>query len=97
MFISGGENVYPAEIERVLLQHTAIAEAAVVGIPDDKWEVGKAFVVCKHGINIAADDLIAYCRTYLAKFKVPKYIVFMDVLPKNDTGKIDRKQLKSNI
>lgn len=96
MFISGGENVYPAEIERVLLTHPAILEAAVIGVPDDKWgEVGRAYLCLKEGDKCESPEILAFCRERLAKFKVPKQIVFLAKLPKNDTGKIDRKALKS--
>jgi fatty-acyl-CoA synthase len=92
MFISGGENVYPAEVERVLLSHENISEAAVIGVADEKWgEVGKAFIVKKE--KITAEEIIEFCRSKMAKFKVPKYIEFLTELPKNDTGKIDRKKL----
>lgn len=95
MFISGGENVYPAEVERVLVQHPGVAEAAVVGVPDSKWgESGKAFVVCKKESPVAEGELLAHCEQHLAKFKVPKFIVFVEALPKNDTGKINRVALK---
>lgn len=94
MFISGGENVYPAEIERVLVAHDCVSEAAVIGVPDDKWgEVGKAFIVKKEAVT--EEELFQSCKEKLAKFKVPKSFVFIECLPKNDTGKIDRKQLKS--
>lgn len=96
MFISGGENVYPAEVERVLLQHEAVAEAAVTGVPDERWgEVGKALIVLQKGAGIQTENLIDFCRTQLAKFKVPKYVVFVESLPKNDTGKIDRPRLRN--
>ncbi|MEZ4942704.1 MAG: long-chain fatty acid--CoA ligase [Saprospiraceae bacterium] len=95
MFISGGENVYPAEVERVLLEHPAVSEAAVIGVPDEKWgEVGRAFVVLKPGAPIAETDLLEFCRSRLAKFKVPRAVVFLPALPKNDTGKINRQALK---
>lgn len=95
MFISGGENVYPAEVERVLMTHPAVAEAAVVGTPDPKWgEVGKAFIVLKPGIKATTEMLEEHCRNNLAKFKVPKFFHFITSLPKNDTGKIDRRALK---
>ncbi len=95
MFISGGENVYPVEVERVLLGHPAVAEAAVVGVPDAKWgEVGRAFVVPKSGQPLDAPALLDFCRTQLAAYKVPKSIVFLDALPKNDAGKINRMALK---
>lgn len=95
MFISGGENVYPAEVERVLVAHPGVAEAAVIGIPDEKWgESGKAFVVCKKETAVSEMELIAHCEKHLAKFKIPKSIVFIEALPKNDTGKINRMALK---
>lgn len=93
MYISGGENVYPAEVERVLLQHPAVREAAVTGVPDERWgEVGKAFVV--RADDTSEDELIDYCRQHLAHFKVPRYVVFVESLPKTETGKLDRKALK---
>lgn len=96
MFISGAENVYPAEIERVLLEHEAVAEVAVLGVPDEKWgEVGKALVVLKKDTVCSEAELIQHCKSALAKFKVPKYIQLLDALPKNDTGKIDRKAIKA--
>lgn len=95
MFISGGENVYPAEVERVLLTHPGISEAAVIGVPDQKWgEVGKAFIVCKNGTTPAAEEVKAFCQQQLARYKVPKFIQILAVLPKTDTGKIDKKTLK---
>lgn len=94
MFISGGENVYPAEIERVLVSYPAIEEAAVIGIPHPKWgEVGCAFVVCG-STPLDEATVKAHCEAHLARFKVPKQVVFLDALPKGDTGKIDRKRLK---
>ncbi|MEZ5059245.1 MAG: long-chain fatty acid--CoA ligase [Saprospiraceae bacterium] len=95
MFISGGENVYPAEIERVLQSHPCVRQAAVIGVADDKWgEVGKAFIELKPGFPCEKDDISAYAREHLAKFKVPKYFEIIDELPRNDTGKINRKELE---
>ena len=95
MYISGGENVYPAEVERVLLQHPNISEAAVIGVPDAKWgETGKAFIVATIGSSLDEVSLQAFCRQELAGFKRPKYFEFIEALPKNDTGKINRKALK---
>ncbi|HWU45095.1 MAG TPA: long-chain fatty acid--CoA ligase [Bdellovibrio sp.] len=93
MYISGGENVYPVELEQVLRSHPDVAEAAVIGIPDEKWgEVGKAFVVPKNG-NLQTEQLLDHCRRNLAKFKIPKQFVFMNSLPKGDSGKILKRQL----
>ena len=95
MYISGGENVYPAEIERVLYTHPAVAEAAVIGVPDERWgEVGKAFVVLKSGSRVDANGLKAYCSKHLARYKIPQHFEFVDSLPKGDTGKVDRRALR---
>ncbi|MEO1411706.1 MAG: long-chain fatty acid--CoA ligase [Bacteroidota bacterium] len=93
MYISGGENVYPAEVERVLLAHPSIGAAVVVGVPDSQWgEVGRAFLVLQ--APVSPDDVITYCRSRLARFKVPKTVVLLDALPQNDTGKVDRRALR---
>ncbi len=95
MFISGGENVYPAEVERIIVTHPDVAEAAVIGVPDEKWgEVGKAFIVKKPNKNLNINELKEHCLQQLAKFKVPKYFELIEALPKNDTGKINRMALK---
>jgi fatty-acyl-CoA synthase len=92
MFISGGENVYPAEVEQVLSQLPQIREVAVVGVPDPKWgEVGKAFLVTSE--NLSLDTIIDHCVKNLAKFKVPKHFEFRDSLPKSDSGKILKRLL----
>ncbi|QCK16872.1 acyl-CoA synthetase [Mangrovivirga cuniculi] len=97
MFISGGENVYPAEVERRILEHERVSEAAVIGVADEKWgEVGKAYIVVRENSSLSAHELEEFCKAGLAKFKVPKHFVFLHELPKNDTGKIDRKQLSHN-
>ncbi len=94
MYKSGGENVYPAEIESVLHALPAIDEAAVIGVPDEKWgEVGRALVVLKPGVTLTAEELFAFCQTRLAKFKIPKTVVFVDSLPKTAAAKIDKKLL----
>ena len=95
MFISGGENVYPAEVERWLHTHPAIEEVAVIGVPDPKWgEVGKAIMVCGDD-PLSIEEVVAFCREKLARFKIPKYVAYTDALPKTDSGKVDRKQLKA--
>lgn len=92
MYISGGENIYPSEIEKRLAQHPLVVEVAVKGVPDPKWgEVGCAFVVLKEEVSIP--QLKAFCEEGLARFKVPKHWCFMSELPKGSSGKIDRKQL----
>ncbi len=94
MIKSGGENIYPAEIESVLHGHPAVAEAALIGVPDEKWgEVGRAIVVVKPGATLTAEELLAFCGTRLARFKIPKSVVFVDSLPKTAAAKIDKKVL----
>lgn len=87
MYISGGENVYPAEIENILYQLPAIAEAAVIGVPDPTWgEVGRAFIVLKPGQSLTEAEIFAHCTANLARYKVPRSIVFTDALPRTATG-----------
>jgi fatty-acyl-CoA synthase len=92
MVVSGGENVYPAEIEAVLQQHDAIVEAAVVGVPDDRWgEVCAAFVVCR--TQVGEEELREFCVARLARFKVPKSFQVVEALPRNALGKVVRDDL----
>ncbi|MBN8989944.1 MAG: long-chain fatty acid--CoA ligase [Rhizobiales bacterium] len=98
MYISGGENVYPAEVESVLHQLTAIAEAAVIGIPNEQWgEVGMAIVAVKPGRTLTPDQIHAHCQANLARFKCPRLIEFVDALPRNATGKIHKPTLRKNF
>lgn len=93
MFKSGGENVYPAELEKVIRSLPGVREVAVVGVPDEKWgEVGKAFVV-RESDGLTEDSLRAHCARNLAKFKIPKHFAFIDELPKSDSGKILKRAL----
>jgi fatty-acyl-CoA synthase len=95
MFISGGENVFPVEIEEVLFKHPAVDLAAVIGIPDEKWgEVGKAFLTPKKGKSIDAEEIREYLISKLAKYKVPKYYEIRESLPTSATGKILKRELK---
>jgi len=97
MFIVGGFNAYPAEIEGFLLEHPAIAQVAVIGAPDDRMgQVGKAFVVCRRdAVQVAtADALIAWSRERMAGYKVPRYVEFLDELPTNATGKVVKDRLR---
>ena len=98
MYISGGENVYPAEVENVLHQLTAIAEAAVIGIADSQWgEVGLAIVAVKPGQRLSEADVFAHCVANLARFKCPRQVRFVDALPRNATGKIHKPTLRKNF
>jgi fatty-acyl-CoA synthase len=98
MFISGGENVYPAEIEKVLYQHTAVHMCAVIGLPDPKWgEVGKACVVLKPDTSVMEEELIQFMADRLAKYKVPKSVTFMDALPISAAGKILKRELREQF
>lgn len=98
MFISGGENVYPAEIERALYEHPAIVECAVIGVPDDRWgEVGVALVVLRAGAALTADEILSHCRERLGRYKVPKHVRFADELPHNSSGKVLKPMLREQI
>lgn len=98
MIITGGENVYPQEVEHLLDQHPAVDEVVVVGIPDDKWgEVVSAAIVLKPGTSLSAQDVIHYVGSHLGKYKVPKKIVFVGELAKTPIGKIDRKQMANQL
>ena len=95
MFISGGENVYPAEVENVIYQHTAVAEVAVIGVPHPKWqEVGRALVVVKAGIALTEEEVLAHCDGKLARYKIPKSVIFVESLPRTAAGKVLKRELK---
>jgi O-succinylbenzoic acid--CoA ligase len=94
LIISGGENVYPAEVESVLLAHPAVLEAGVAGIPDPEWgRAVAAYVVCAPGASVSAADLVAFCRQRLAGYKVPRRVEFRTLLPRNAAGKLLRRRL----
>ncbi|HUQ17677.1 MAG TPA: long-chain fatty acid--CoA ligase [Candidatus Saccharimonadales bacterium] len=98
MVITGGENVYSAEVEDVLFAHPAIAEAAIVGMPDERWgERVVAVVVARPGSAVTAEELIAFCHERLAKYKSPREVVFIDVLPRNAAGKVLKRQLREQV
>jgi fatty-acyl-CoA synthase len=95
MIVSGGENVYPREVEDVLYRHPAVAEAAVIGVPDPKWgEAVKAIVVCKQGLTVGAEELMRFCDGRLAGYKRPRSLDFADVLPRNPSGKVLKRELR---
>lgn len=94
MYISGGENVYPAEVEAAIFEHPAVAEAAVLGVPDAKWgETGHAFLVLRPGANITAGELRDFLRPSLATYKIPAHVEVVDELPKTGSGKIHKLAL----
>jgi fatty-acyl-CoA synthase len=96
MIVSGGENIASSEIERVLYEHPAVLEVAVVGRPDDRWgEVPVAFVVLRPDADVTAEMIIDHCRGQLAKFKVPKAVRFLDALPRNPSGKVLKRELRA--
>ena len=95
MYISGGENVYPAEVEEVIYQLPQIGEAAIIGMPDEKWgEVGCAIVVVKEGESLSEAEVLQHCEGKLARFKQPKSVRFIDILPRNATGKVLKHVLR---
>jgi acyl-CoA synthetase (AMP-forming)/AMP-acid ligase II len=96
MIISGGENVYSPEIERVLAEHPAVMEVAVIGVPDERWgEAVKAVVSLHPGKEATEGELIDYCRDHLARFKCPSSVDFLEALPRNPTGKILKRDLRT--
>jgi acyl-CoA synthetase (AMP-forming)/AMP-acid ligase II len=95
MIITGGFNVYPAEVEQAVLAHAAVQDCAVVGVPDDKWgEAIKAVVELKRGCALSADELLAFCKQRLGSIKAPKSVDFVDALPKSPVGKVLRKEVR---
>ena len=95
MIVSGGENIYPAEVENALMSHEEILDAAVVGIPDKKWgETVKGFVVLLDSSSLDEEQIISYTRTQIAGYKCPRSINFIPELPRNPSGKILRRELR---
>ncbi|MFZ4121248.1 MAG: fatty acid--CoA ligase [Caulobacterales bacterium] len=96
MIISGGENIYPAEVESAIYSHPAVADVAVIGVPDEKWgEAVKAMVVLKPGAAATEQDIMTFARTQIAAFKCPKSVDFIETLPRNPSGKILRRELRA--
>ena len=95
MYISGGENVYPAEVESVIYQLPQIGEVAVIGVPNERWgEVGMVVATVKPGTQLSEQEIIGHCVKNLAKFKVPQQVAFIDALPRNATGKVLKRELR---
>ncbi|HLN15949.1 MAG TPA: long-chain fatty acid--CoA ligase [Acidimicrobiales bacterium] len=98
MILSGGENIAGSEVERVLYEHAAVSEAAVVGRPDQRWgEVPVAFVALRPGQTVTADELIEHCQRQLARYKVPKAVTFVEALPRNPSGKVLKRDLRAQL
>jgi fatty-acyl-CoA synthase len=98
MFISGAENVYPAEVEAVIYAHDDVLEVAVIGVADPKWgEVGHAFVVAREGSGLDAQALREWCLPRLAKYKIPAHLDFVPVLPKGGSGKVLKNELRARV
>ncbi len=98
MYISGGENVYPAEVEKALLNHPQIFEAAIVGVPDEKWgKSGHAFIHPKPGETIDFDEMVSFLRDKVAAYKIPKSMEILKVFPKTASGKIKRIELLNQV
>jgi acyl-CoA synthetase (AMP-forming)/AMP-acid ligase II len=96
MIISGGNNIYPREVEEVLLRHPAVQEACVFGVPDREWgEAVKAVVVLRQGHAATEEELIAFCRNHLASYKKPRSVDFVEELPKNAYGKVLKRELRA--
>ena len=98
MYISGGSNVYPREVEEVLLTHPALNEVAVLGAPHPKWgEVGVAVCVCEPGQTVTPEDLTALLDGKLAKYKIPRRYIFLDEMPRTGYGKVTKKLIREEL
>jgi acyl-CoA synthetase (AMP-forming)/AMP-acid ligase II len=95
MIVTGGENVYPREVEEVLYRFPAVQEAAVIGVPDDVWvERVHAVIILKEGQQATAEEIMGFCKQNLARYKAPKSVEFVPALPKNPQGKILKRELR---
>jgi fatty-acyl-CoA synthase len=98
MFISGGENVYPAEVENVISDHPGVAEVAVIGVAHPRWqEMGRAIVVVKEGHTLTEAQVIDFCQGKLARYKIPKSVVFGEALPRTAAGKVLKRELRTKF
>ena len=96
MIVTGGENVYPAEVENALFDHPAIADCAVIGVPDERWgDAVKVIVVLRSGQTATPADIIAHARRKIAGYKLPKSVDFVDVLPRTPSGKVLKRELSA--
>jgi fatty-acyl-CoA synthase len=98
MYISGGENVYPAEVEQVLFHHPNVLDVAVIGVADQRWgEVGMAVVVPRDNDNFRESELVAFCEDKLARYKIPRLVRTVDELPRNAAGKVLKRELRETL
>jgi acyl-CoA synthetase (AMP-forming)/AMP-acid ligase II len=96
MFVVGGFNAYPAEIEQALARHDKVREAAVIGVPDERLgEVGRAYIIPRQGVTVSEEEIVAFCRGTLANYKVPRSVAIVDALPRNAGGKVLKTQLRA--
>ena len=96
MIVSGGENIYPAELENALMKHPDVSDVAVIGVPHETWgETPKALVVLARNATASPDNLIDHCLSLVASYKCPKTVEFRDVIPRNPSGKILKKELRA--
>ena len=98
MIISGGENIYPAEVESVLIDHPSVSDVAVIGMPDAKWgETVIAVVVRAEGVDLSPQDVIDFANGRMARYKLPRRVVFTDLLPRNPAGKVLKRELRDQF
>ena len=97
MIISGGENVYPAEIENIILGHPSVSEVAVIGQPSDKWGESPFAVVVKNNDSLSEADVLSHCEGKLARFKLPRGAAFVEVIPRNANGKVLKRLLREDF
>ena len=98
MILTGGENVYPREVEEILFEHPGIVEAAVIGVPDPRWGEAVVAVVCpRSGHALTPDDIISFCRLRIASYKKPRHVLFTHSLPKNASGKVLKRELRDRV
>ena len=97
MIISGGENVYPAEVENILMTHPGIVEVAVIGQPSNKWGESPFAVVVKNDQSLEEDDILVHCEGKLARFKLPKGVAFVETIPRNANGKVLKRELREKF
>ena len=97
MIISGGENIYPAEVENVILAHTAVTEVAVIGLPDEKWGETTCAIVVSSDSGVDEQAIIDHCEEKLSRYKLPRKVIFVESIPRNPSGKILKRVLRDQF